>query len=150
LVPDNWSGRSSTVFVWGSRGGKRAAFGQVPVTPKMHEEVRVQVDLALLPCGAWCTAGAVECAGDAVATCQRTPEGCGSWGAGNPCPTDKPYCSFGVCLSHCIDECAAGESRCEGPGTLRTCGKFGSDPCLHWLPESSCPQGQACSNGACR
>ena len=150
IVPDGWAPGPLAVDVWGKHGAEKRAWGRADVSPIAHREVSAEVVLTKLPCGAWCAPGGTECISEAVATCQSTQDGCTDWGAPTACPPDRPYCSFGVCGASCIDECATGETRCEGPGGLRICGKDATHPCLHWLPALTCPMGQACSNGACQ
>jgi N-acetylneuraminic acid mutarotase len=149
LVPDAWSS-AITVEVWGHKAHQRFAYGSATVTLVRGGEARGEVVLARLPCGAWCTPGTTSCLGENQLTCTKDELGCTAWSNPAPCTGATPYCSFGVCLAACVDECAAGEKRCEGPGALRLCGQQAGDSCLHWLAPLSCADGQTCSNGACR
>jgi N-acetylneuraminic acid mutarotase len=152
LVPDAWGGRSTALDVWGLRGTDRWAHGKLTLTPIVGKEVRGEIALARLPCGAWCQPGAKTCVGDGVATCQmRASDGCMEWSAPVACPSSLPYCSLGACLASCIDECAPGDVRCDGPNGLRICGQAATPgSCKVWLPATPCPSGTTCSNGACR
>jgi hypothetical protein len=150
LVPDAWAGRAVKIELWGLRGEERYAYGSATVSPVLKGEVRADVPLTRLPCGAWCTTGAMQCDGEAVVVCeQRNDDSCLEWSEPVPCSSDAPYCSFGVCAATCTDECATGEARCDGPSAVRQCGRTGSRPCLAWLPAVVCGAGETCSNGRC-
>jgi hypothetical protein len=150
LMPDEWAGSAVMVELWGLRAEDRYAYGSVTVTPVRRGEVRAEVALTRLPCGAWCTTGATQCEGEAVVACeQRNDDSCLEWSVPIACPVDAPYCSFGVCAATCTDECAEGEARCDGPGAARRCGRVGDRPCFQWLPAVACSAGESCANGRC-
>ena len=49
----------------------------------------------------------------------------------------------------CNNECTtSGSKQCSGNG-YQTCGEYDTDTCLEWSTVTSCPSGQACSNGIC-
>ncbi len=89
--------------------------------------------LARLPCGAWCSEGETRCAGTGVAVCeQRDEDDCLEWSEPVSCPVEAPECALGTCMAECFDECAAGETRCAGPGAVEMCGDADADDCLEW------------------
>jgi hypothetical protein len=150
LVPDEWAGTEVQLELLAWRGEERYAYGSVTLTPRRREEVAGEAPLARLPCGAWCHAGAMQCDAEAVVVCESRADGsCLEWSTPVPCPRDAPYCSFGVCATTCVDECAPGEARCDGPAAARLCGTIGAHPCLRWLPSALCTAGQTCANGTC-
>jgi hypothetical protein len=150
IVPDDWADKATDIDVWGVRNDARLAHGSVSVTPKLGSTVDAEVVLVRMPCGPWCDAGEVACLGDGLVTCVQDPEtGCTEWSAPQACPDDAPHCSLGECGSGCVDECATGETICEGPGAVRTCGESDGDPCLDWSTPVACVNGEVCSNGAC-
>ncbi len=147
-VSDAWAEQDITVEVAGFRDGQRYAFGRVDVTPVLGTEVRATVALSRLPCGEWCTAGSMACESDGVVVCEEQ-DGCMRWSTRVACPSAAPFCSLGVCDTRCIDECAAGERRCTGPGGSQVCGQGDSDTCLEWLASTACNEGESCSFGSC-
>lgn len=149
-IPDAWAGRSAEVGLWGLDREAAVAYGVAQVTPERGRSVTVPITLVKIPCGAWCSEGATACAGDGVATCEVDADDCMAWSSPSACPADAPSCSHGVCSDVCVDECAEGEWRCEGPAGVRACGEADSDDCLDWLPVEPCADGQVCSHGACR
>ncbi|MGE0870481.1 MAG: hypothetical protein AB7P03_18095 [Kofleriaceae bacterium] len=149
-VPDEWAGEPITIEIWGLRASDRIAHGKVTVTPVMDVIVSTTVNLELVPCGVWCTAGATMCAGDAVVICeQRGDDHCFEWSDAIACEATSPYCSVGTCSTTCVDECADGETRCAGPSGTQSCGQADSDECLDWLDVTPCSAGQVCSNASC-
>ncbi len=58
----------------------------------------------------------------------------GAWGDWSPC------------AGACVDECAPGETRCEGPA-VATCDDLDDDPCFEFGPPRPCEN--ACVDGAC-
>ena len=150
LVPDEWAGDTTGIAITGWAGTERWAYGQAEVAIERGEQTTVDLVLARLPCGAWCTEGATQCVGDAVSVCeQRDSDSCFEWSDPVPCGTGAPHCSLGVCDASCVDECAAGERRCAGPAAVMTCGSNDSDACADWEPPVPCGDGETCSNGAC-
>ncbi len=150
VVPDAWAGQSLMIRLDGLSAGERVAYGEVEVSPIAGTEIRGLLVLARLPCGAWCTAGATACNGDAVVVCeQRDEDQCMEWSDAAPCGATAPYCSLGVCDARCVDECVIGETRCAGPGEVHACGNADSDPCTDWLAPVACDAGTTCANGAC-
>jgi hypothetical protein len=150
LVPDEWAGTPLTIGVVGLKAGQRRGSGETSVTPVRGREVAATVTLLPIACGAWCTAGATDCVGDAVVTCEaHEGDPCLAWSAPTACAAPTPFCSHGRCDASCTPECAAGETRCDGPEGLRTCGQPSPDHCLVWLPAVACPAGQTCSAGRC-
>jgi hypothetical protein len=150
FIPEALIGQSVELEVWGLRADTRYAHGQVTVTPVRDQTVHATLTMSRVPCGAWCTLGAQTCQGDAMVTCEQLDDdGCYEWSMATACPEDAPYCSLGSCSATCTDECASGETRCDGPGGLRVCGQGDSDGCLDWLPAVACGEGETCANGAC-
>ena len=150
FLPEETTGKLHTLHVSAYRGEERYAYGAVEVIPVLHQEVAATITLTRLPCGAWCTEGQTECRKDGVVVCeQRDDDHCFEWSESVPCPSDSPYCSLGQCAPQCIDECAEGEQRCAGPGSMRVCGQGDSDSCLEWLDETPCSGGESCSAGMC-
>ncbi len=94
-------------------------------------------------------AGATQCDGDGVATCEDTNgDGCLEWSEPNPCPPGQA-CAAGACSAACTDACsAAGDTQCQGDA-VQTCGDLDGDGCLEWSEPSPCPPGQACAGGQC-
>ena len=62
-------------------------------------------------------AGATECVGDGVRTCEDADgDGCLAWSAPQACPSDQS-CSEGACSAECADDCdGAGVATCEPGG----------------------------------
>jgi hypothetical protein len=151
LVPDDWADRTIAVDLWGLRGGQSVAHGAAEATPRRGQQVTIDLSMRRVPCGEWCTPGATRCDGDGVSVCEeREQDGCTEWSATAACSEEAPFCSVGECRATCVDECAAGETRCDGPGGLRQCGQGDSDTCLDWLPTEPCAGEETCSSGACR
>jgi len=96
------------------------------------------------------------CAGTCV-TCATAPGGpyncgkidnkCGSEINCGDCATGS-NCVSGKCVPACDDDCAAGETKCEGT-KVKTCGNYDADSCLEWGAATDCPAGQTCSGTAC-
>lgn len=149
LLPDDMAGRVVTIEVGGWRDGVRMASGTAEVTPVRSGTVEAEVALSLVSCEAWCVPGERECRGDAVVVCEQGNDGCPAWGAPMVCDDDAPFCSLGMCRADCVDECEAGETRCEGPTLIRTCGHGDADDCLEWLAPEACADGDVCAGGAC-
>lgn len=61
--------------------------------------------------------------------------------------TETDGAATGTAPGACEDACEAGAAICEADGVVR-CGA-GDDGCLAWLSPEACPEGQACSDGAC-
>ena len=150
LVRDDWAGRPLTIDVFGQRGDQPWTHGKTTLTPVRGREVSGDVVMTRLPCGAWCTPGATECQGDGVVTCfEQDADQCFVWASPTACPSEAPFCSHGVCAATCVDECAAGETRCDGPHAVVSCGQADSDSCTDWLAPVPCADGEVCSGGAC-
>lgn len=94
--------------------------------------------------------GVTECFGDAVRTCQATPNGCLEWTVTEACDPDSS-CSDGACVDECVDECpVAGGAVCAPDGSgVSFCGEYDSDACLDRSSVVPCPQGFACQGGVC-
>ncbi|MEM9861731.1 MAG: FG-GAP repeat protein [Myxococcota bacterium] len=160
LLPDDWDGRSLRLQVSGLLDGERVAYGESIVLVQQGRETPAPVLLARLPCGDWCTPGSTRCGtgagGEGVQVCeQRDADGCFEWSELAACGADAPFCSLGTCGTECVDECAAGEARCAGPGGVQQCGDFDGDSCLEWGEVVACADGGAladavCGAGACR
>ncbi len=150
VVPDEWGGRELEVGVSGMRGRARRARGTATVTPITGDTVVARVILAEIPCGDFCTPGATSCEIDSVVTCVRGADGCAAWTNPQRCEAPTPFCSLGTCADSCVDECAAGEARCAGPGAVQTCGQDDSDACREWTAAVGCEEGATCSAGQCR
>ena len=125
ILDDALAGSPIDIEVWGLSGGARIAWGVEIGTPVLHDAVAVTIALTRLPCGDFCIEGATQCAGDGVATCERS-EGCLAWSDSTPCSKDAPFCSLGLCATTCVDECAAGARMCDGAGAWRECGNVDS------------------------
>jgi hypothetical protein len=96
-----------------------------------------------------CAEGVTRCGAGGVEACADVDDDpCLEWGAVTPCPGGE-RCEAGACVADCVDACAAGEVTCAGAG-VATCGEFDADPCLEFGPPEACPEGQSCSEGACR
>jgi hypothetical protein len=72
---------------------------------------------------------------------------CLEWSDVITCPGGET-CSNGTCASACVDECADGETVCEGDG-FKTCGVHDSDSCRDWSPIEACGDGEICEDGHC-
>ncbi len=97
--------------------------------------------------------GERECVGDASwRICgDHDDDGCLDWSDEAACgPTDA--CLEGYCTPVCEDECEPEASTtCSPDGVaLLSCGDFDEDPCLEWDTGTSCPEGEACTDGACQ
>ncbi len=147
VVPDTMAGRPAEVVVWGLSGGHQIATGTASVTPELHGTVRADIALAMTSCAA-CEPGATRCEGDAVVTCEAGA-GCPQWSTASPCPAAAPYCSNGACSATCVDECADGESACDGASQTRACGQVDADPCRDWTSPVTCAHGGFCEDGTC-
>ncbi len=150
LVPDDWDGVMVDVEVRGMRDTVLRARGKTTATVIARATVRARLRLEPLPCGAWCTPGAMTCDGGTVVECVVLPDGCNDWGAPLACGGATPYCSLGTCLADCIDECTGGETRCAGPDGVQACGQADQDSCRDWKAVTPCGAGTTCSNGVCR
>ena len=106
-------------------------------------------DASAVLCETRCSPGATRCVGDGVAICETTQDGCTIWTEPTACGASAPYCSHGVCNEFCIDECADGETRCDGLQAVLACGQADGDECRDWLPATQCEDDRVCSNGAC-
>ncbi len=148
-VSDAWAQKETTIEVSGLRDGRRFALGSVVVTPNLDTETAVTLVLARLHCGAWCAEGAIACESDGVVVCEEQADGCMRWSTPDACPSAAPFCSFGVCDTECINECAQGERRCAGPEGVEECGQGDSDACAEWVAVARCEHGQSCSAGDC-
>jgi hypothetical protein len=95
-----------------------------------------------------CTDGEVRCMGPGTETCgDLDGDGCREWGPMVPCAAGQS-CSQGACVTGCSDECSAGQMSCEGL-SLRTCGHYALDSCLHWSAGVSCASGDPCVASMC-
>jgi hypothetical protein len=149
-VPDSWAGTEVSIRMRGLRGEESIASGGVMVTPVLGGSTEAIIVLHRVACGAWCTEGETRCFGDAVAICeQRDGDPCMEWGTPIACASDAPYCSLGACRPTCIDECAEGEQRCDGPNGYQLCGNFDGDTCREWSTATTCEEGQSCNAGTC-
>ncbi len=100
-------------------------------------------------CEDTCAADAVECAAGGVRTCgDHDEDPCLEWGVAVPCD-DGERCEAGECVYDCEDECEWRTSVCVAPG-IAACGEFDADPCFELGEPAACPDGQSCSDGACR
>jgi hypothetical protein len=104
----------------------------------------------VVPCEDACEAGVLRCAEGGVQICaDQDDDPCLEWSAAVPCGADERCEGAGQCVSACEDACQAGDLRCAGEGLAR-CADYDADPCLEFGPAEACPQGQSCSEGACR
>ncbi|MCA9544835.1 MAG: hypothetical protein KC613_10610, partial [Myxococcales bacterium] len=102
------------------------------------------------PCEDACEAGALRCSGDGVQICADQDEDpCTEWSAAVPCGAGERCEGEGACVPDCMDECMPGAVRCEAGGTV-ICADHDGDGCLEFGDNAPCPDGQSCSNGACR
>ncbi len=147
VVPDDWADHPMEVHVSATRDGERIARGTIEMVLVRGEERSGTVELEPLVCGAWCTAGTTSCQANAVITCEAGTNPCRNWSAPVAC-AGGTTCSLGECSAQCVDECADGEARCDGPGATSLCGQADLDPCLDWLPSTPCTTG-TCVGGAC-
>ena len=149
VVADSTAGQTQTLQIWGVAGNQQVAFGQAMVTPLLHQTVNLELALNAIACGTPCTPGAVECASDGTIKCETDSHGCLVWSPVMACPASEPDCTNGTCAATCSDECASGQTECDTPFSMRTCGQFDSDPCFDWSAAKACPTGQTCTNGTC-
>ncbi|MEM7608655.1 MAG: hypothetical protein AAF411_25150 [Myxococcota bacterium] len=149
-LPVTLDGETLRIEVTGLVDDARLAFGEGTAVVRAGETVDITVVLVPLPCGVWCTEGATRCEGDGTRTCARLDDGCFEWDPVVPCSSDTPACALGVCTDTCVDECADGETRCDGPDGAARCGQFDADECLEWSPPEPCAGETTCSAGACR
>ncbi len=150
IVPDGWAGVEQSVEVIGMRADASRARARVTTVPRARSAVLVPVPLVEVPCGDACVPGSLACAGEAVVTCARAPDGCTAWVAPRPCEVATPWCSLGTCGETCFDECAPGETRCVGGGAVQACGQADGDDCRDWMIATPCSPDTPCSAGACR
>ena len=93
--------------------------------------------------------GATACEGDGIKTCGKYDgDNCREWSAPVACG-GATTCAFGACVPGCIDECAEGQTECEGDAT-RSCGEGDADSCRDWLSPEACVAPTLCSSGACQ
>jgi uncharacterized protein DUF1554 len=149
VIPDDLAGAEVDLQLWGLAAGQQIAYGSVSVTPNLHGTIDATVVLLPISCGQFCMDGAVECSGAGTITCSAGVDGCLAWSQVTPCPTAAPECTNGTCGTTCTDECSTGETRCDSPDTMQTCGQFDADPCLDWGPSTACGGGQTCAGSAC-
>ncbi len=120
LVPEAWDGLAVQVRAEGLRNGEVVGEAAVKAVVRSGQFQDVVLTLALI-CTKPCTAGQRSCLNDGVRTCIELATGGGRWGPSVPCPSEKPYCSNGLCDDQCNDECPkAGPRRCGGSWTLQT------------------------------
>jgi hypothetical protein len=95
-----------------------------------------------------CSEGTSICDVSGVRSCELSAQtGCRAFGAPAPCGGGL-VCSGGACLATCSDQCTAGAKQCSSSGSVVEC-KALATGCTDWVVEKTCPQGQACSGGAC-
>ncbi len=149
VVPDARAGTELQIDGWGVRGGETWASGTTTVVPIAHDEVDAVLVLTRVACST-CTPGATRCLGNAVETCEAGDgRRCPEWGTAVGCPAQTPNCSLGECGTGCIDECATGDRRCDGPDAVQQCGQADTDVCRDWTPATECAGTMTCSNGTC-
>jgi len=68
-------------------------------------------------------------------------------GAGSSEGEDTGGAATDTAPKSCEDACEDGATACEGDGVARCAAD--EDGCLVWMAPESCPEGQACSDGAC-
>lgn len=96
------------------------------------------------------TIGAKACAGDSVKVCGNTDaDACLEWGTPAACDPGLS-CSNGSCALGCSDECTVkGARQCSGGVAWQVCDDHDVDGCLEWGTETTCGDGEICSNGSC-
>lgn len=95
-----------------------------------------------------CSDGTSICDVSGVRSCElNTQTGCRAFGAPSACGGGL-VCSGGACLATCSDQCTAGTKQCSSSGSVVEC-KALATGCTDWVVDQACPQGQACSGGAC-
>ncbi len=149
LLPERLAGAPTEIEVWGLVEARQRAHGAVITIPERGATTRAVVSLTAVDCGPWCEQDDTRCESDAVIRCTTSPSGCREWGAGVPCATPTPYCSNGACSDMCVDECTAGDRRCDGEQATRSCGQGDADTCLDWLASTACGPNDHCVDGAC-
>jgi poly(3-hydroxybutyrate) depolymerase len=70
------------------------------------------------------------------------------WGAAVTC---GDLCTWGACRNNCVDQCLAGQTRCDGQGNVQRCGQNNADGCLEWPTSggTACASGSMCVAGLC-
>lgn len=95
-----------------------------------------------------CTDGTSICDTGGVRTCAlNAATGCRAFGAAVAC-NGGLLCSGGGCVATCTNQCTAGAKQCGSTGSVVECKTLPSG-CTDWVLQPACPQGQACSGGAC-
>jgi hypothetical protein len=149
LVPDEWAGTRHVFAVDGLRGAAIVARGDGVAVPIEGEEVIASIVMIDAACPDRCSLDTLRCAGDAVETCVLGEDSCPTWSSALPCPSTEPFCSNGACGTTCVDECATGETQCDGPDAERACGDADADPCLDWAEPTACAPDETCTGDAC-
>jgi len=149
VTPEDMAGKSWKLEVWGLGGAVQLGYASSSVMLVGGELRPVSVELTGISCGDICELGSVRCMGDGVTTCEVTSDGCLAWGPVTACPIDEPFCSSGECAATCTDECAVGETACDGSLADKTCGNFDGDSCREWSTPTACGNGETCTGTSC-
>lgn len=95
-----------------------------------------------------CSDGTMICDTGGVRTCALNPAtGCRAFATAQACGGGL-LCSGGTCVATCANQCTLGAKQCSSSGSVVECKTLGSG-CTDWAVNTNCPQGQACSGGAC-
>lgn len=153
-VSVNLSGKSGWVslgkFTFASGGDQWVKLSDAsgePYTDKNGKRVvfdAIKFEDAVI-CTDACTAGAKQCSGNGVQTCQKGSNGCTAWSSVSACASNQK-CENGACVASCSNACAEGAKQCSGNG-VQTCQK-GSNGCTVWSSPVDCGS-QVCDKGAC-
>ncbi len=109
-----------------------------------------QVDRCVTTCEDACSDGARRCAGDGFQVCSDTDnDGCTEWGQTQSCGPSKTCTGDGQCVDACVDQCAAGQTRCADDASQYQECVCPPDDCCDWGDPIDCPAGDSCSNGQC-
>lgn len=89
------------------------------------------------------------CSGATPLACVAGFSTCAVWSPKPTCAAGD-VCRNGACEAACSDDCAAGQSRCDGAAG-QVCANVDADPCLDWAPAVACVVGKACApaSGTC-
>ncbi len=98
-------------------------------------------------CADRCAAGAKQCSGSGVQTCEVKASGCLDWSDPVPC-TGGNVCTAGMCVASSTNQCATGDKRCMGGDQIQTC-QMQASGCLDWSPAQLCPGGGTCAGNQC-
>ncbi len=115
-------------------------------------QVQNGAPVCIFDCGVpACTLGQTRCngAGNAIETCAADANGCPAWQS-SACDAATPFCEIvngaPACMENCLDDCTAGDTRCNALNRgIETC-VTGSDGCAAWQNAPCDPATPVCQD----